>query len=167
MAFQWLTPELVGAVDLEVARDKRADRSVVLAVGGAGEAPSSPWVEVVLAHQPADLLGFDDMAAMAELGADAAVTVALEGLGDPPELRDDLRVRWLDLTCAIRRSIRATTSKRPASIRRIAGVRSLVSSASTRGRSRRKTPAPWRIATPYSRQKARPGLIRRVRLETS
>jgi hypothetical protein len=40
-------------------------------------------------------------------------------------------------------------------LRRIAGVRSLVSLASTRGRSRRKTPAPWRIAMPYSRQKAR------------
>ena len=71
-------PELVGAVDLEVARDEREDRPVVVAVGGAGEAPSSPWVEVVLAHQPADLLGIDDMAAVAELGADAAVAVALE-----------------------------------------------------------------------------------------
>jgi hypothetical protein len=65
-------PELIGAVHLEVARDEREDRPVVVAVGGAGETPSSPRVEVVLAHQPADLLGVDDMAAVAELGADPA-----------------------------------------------------------------------------------------------
>ena len=90
-------PELVGAVDLEVPRDEREDRPVVVAVGGAGEAPSSPWVEVVLAHQPADLLGIDDMAAMAELGADAAVAVALEVVGDRADLRDDLGVGRLCL----------------------------------------------------------------------
>ncbi len=79
-------------MNLEVARDEREDRPVVAAVGRAGEAPSSPWVEVVLAHQPADLLGIDDMAAMAELGADAAVAVALENVGDGAYLRNDLVV---------------------------------------------------------------------------
>jgi hypothetical protein len=69
-------PELVGAMDLEVPHDEGVDRPVMVAVGGADEAPSSPRVEVVLAHQPAHLLGIDDVAAMAELGADAAVAVA-------------------------------------------------------------------------------------------
>jgi hypothetical protein len=85
-------PELVRAVDLEVARDEREDRPVVVAVGGAGETPSSPRVEVVLAHQAADLLGIDDMAAVAEFGADPAVAVALEGVGDGADLRDDLGI---------------------------------------------------------------------------
>jgi hypothetical protein len=91
-------PKLVGTVDLEVARDEREDRPVVVAVvavGGAGEAPSSPWVEVVLAHQPADLLGIDDVTAMPELGADSAVAVALELVGDGVDFSDELRVRQL------------------------------------------------------------------------
>ena len=66
--------------------------SPAVAVGRAGEAPPSPWVEVMLAHQPADLLGIDDMAAVAELGADTAIAVALELVGDRPDLRDDLQV---------------------------------------------------------------------------
>lgn len=63
-------PVLVGAMDLEVARDEREDRPVVVAVGGAGEAPSSQRVEFVLAHEPADLLSVDDKAAVAELPED-------------------------------------------------------------------------------------------------
>jgi hypothetical protein len=63
---QWLAPELVGPMDLEVARDEREDRPVVVSVSGAGETPSSPRVEVVLAHKPADLLGIHDNAAVAE-----------------------------------------------------------------------------------------------------
>ena len=78
-------------MDLEVARDKREDRPVVVAVGGAGETPSSPWVEVVLAHKPADLLGIHDNAAVAEFGADAAVAVALELVGDGADFSDELR----------------------------------------------------------------------------
>ena len=85
-------PELVGPVDLEVPRDERVDRPVVVAVGGTGETTSSPWVEVVLTHQPADLLGIDDMAAVAELGVDTAIAVALELVGDRPDLGDGLQV---------------------------------------------------------------------------
>ena len=79
-------------MDLEVARDEREDQPVMIAVGGAGETPPSSWVEVMLAHQPADLLGIDDVAAVAQLGADAAVAVAFELVGDGPDLRDDLGV---------------------------------------------------------------------------
>ncbi len=76
-------PELVGAVDPELARDEREDRAVVAAIGGEGEAPSSTLVEVVLAHQPADLLGIDDVAAMAELGGRSTPLAA--GLPNPEE----------------------------------------------------------------------------------
>jgi hypothetical protein len=69
-------PELVRTVNFEVTGDERIDRSGVVAVGGAGETPSSARGEVVLAHQPADFLGVDDMTAVAELGTDAAIAVA-------------------------------------------------------------------------------------------
>ena len=52
-------PELVGTVDLVVFGDERKDRPVVGAVGRARETPPRPWVELVLAHQPAHLLGID------------------------------------------------------------------------------------------------------------
>ena len=106
-------PELVGPVDLEVPRDEREDRPVVVAVGGAGEAPSSPWVEVVLAHQPADLLGVDDKAAVAELGADAAVAVALELVGDRADLRDDLGIGRLALRRGVEGGARQTHQRAP------------------------------------------------------
>jgi len=73
----------------------------------------------------------------------------------------------LAVTLAIRWSRWRTSSKSSASIRRMAGVRSLASSATTRGRSSRKTPVAWRIAMPYSRQNARAWLMTRVRLVTS
>ena len=88
-------------MDLEVARHEREDRPVVVAVGGAGEAPSSPRVEVVLAHQPADLLCIDDVAAVAEFGADAAVAVALEDVGDGADLRDEFGIGRLLLWCGV------------------------------------------------------------------
>jgi hypothetical protein len=97
MAFQWLTPQLAGAVNLELSCDKREDRPVMIAVGRAGEAPPSPWVEVVLAHEPADLLAVDGVAAVTELGADPAIAVAFEDLGDRPDPGDDLGLRRLSL----------------------------------------------------------------------
>jgi hypothetical protein len=94
-------PELVGAMDLEVACDEREDRPVVVAVGGAGETPPSPRVEVVLAHQPAHLLGVDEVATVAELGADPAVAVALEDVGDRADLRHDLGIGRFALGCGV------------------------------------------------------------------
>jgi len=46
----------------------------------------------VLAHQPADLLGIHDKAAVAEFGADAAVAVELELISDRADFSDELRV---------------------------------------------------------------------------
>ena len=73
----------------------------------------------------------------------------------------------LRVTTAIRGSTAELVEEFAAAGARIAGVRSLVSSARcARGRAGRR-PAPWRIATPYSRQKARIWLISRVRFATS
>jgi len=94
-------PELIGSMNLEAAGDPREDRPVVVAVGGAGEAPPTPRIEVVLEHQPADFLGIDDVAAVAEFGADAPVAVAFEVVGDGPHLRDDLLVGRLKAGCGI------------------------------------------------------------------
>ena len=43
------------------------DRTVVIAVCRADETPVTPGLQVVLAHEAADLLGVDDDAAMAQL----------------------------------------------------------------------------------------------------
>jgi hypothetical protein len=60
MATRWLTPELVGAMNLELPGHEWMDRAVVIAVGGSGEAPTPPRVQIVLPHQPPQLLGVDD-----------------------------------------------------------------------------------------------------------
>lgn len=87
-----LAPELVGTVNLEILRHERVDRTIVIAVGGSDETPAPPRVQVVLPHQPPNLLGVDDKAAVAEFGVDAAIAVALEHVGDGADLRDDLLV---------------------------------------------------------------------------
>lgn len=88
-------PELVGTVNLEVPGDERIDRSVMVAVGGAGETPPFARIEIMFAHQTAHFLAVDEVATMAKLGPDASVAGAFEDIGDRPDLGDDLRVRWL------------------------------------------------------------------------
>ena len=57
--------------------------------------PPRRWVELVLAHEPAHLLGIDHAAAATQLGADATVAVALELVGDAADLGDEAAVREL------------------------------------------------------------------------
>jgi hypothetical protein len=84
-------------MDLEFPSHERMDRTVVIAVGGPDEPPSPSRVEIMLPHQPPHLLGVDEEAAVTELGIDAAVAIALERVGDGPDLRDDLLVPALAL----------------------------------------------------------------------
>lgn len=94
-------PQLVGSVDFEVARNEREDWPVMIAVGGSGEPPLASRVQVMLAHEPAHLLGIDHMAAVAEFGGDAPVAVAFKGIGDGPDLGDDGLVRRPGSGCCI------------------------------------------------------------------
>ena len=65
----------------------------MVAVGGHDEAALAARSEVVLAHQAADLLGVDDIAAVAQLGVDPAVAIGFELIADRLHLCDDLGVR--------------------------------------------------------------------------
>ena len=61
----------------------------MIAVGRGDEAPATPRLQVVLTHQPAHLLGVHDDALMAQLGADAAIAVGFELVGDRADEGDD------------------------------------------------------------------------------
>ena len=88
-------------MNLELPGHEWMDRAVVIAVGGSGEAPAPPRVQIVLPHQPPHLLGVDDEAAVTELGIDAAVAIALEVVGDGPDLRNDPLIVGLALRLGI------------------------------------------------------------------
>jgi hypothetical protein len=75
-------PELVRTVDHHALGPVREDRAVVITVGRRDEPPATPRLQVVRAHQPADLLAVDDDTLVAECGANAAVAVGLEFVAD-------------------------------------------------------------------------------------
>jgi len=85
-------PQLVGTIDHPVAGKVREDRTGVIAVRGGDESLTALGLQVVFAHKPADLLGIDDDAAMAQLGSNPAVPVSLELIADCDYSRDDLGV---------------------------------------------------------------------------
>ena len=152
------------------------------AVGGAGEARPVPGVEVVLAHQPAHLLGIDHLAAVAQLGADAAVAVALELVGDRSDLGDERRRRRASPPARRSRSSAAGPSARtpvrrrarragdrgyrPASRRRCFSAppletRSPAPAGRPAARARRSSPRRRRAGRPGPRpgRAGRPGLL--------
>src|SRR5512134_587546 len=68
----------------------------MIAVGGRDEPPPPLRLQVMLAHDAADLLGVDDDPLMPQLGADPPITVTFELLADRRDPRDDLGVVGLD-----------------------------------------------------------------------
>src|SRR6266700_205244 len=85
-------PELVRAVDDPVTRTIRKDRIVVIAVGRGHKPPPALGLQVVLAHEAADLLGIDDYVSMAQLGANPAIAIDLELVANRHHGRNDLGV---------------------------------------------------------------------------
>src|SRR5215831_9260811 len=85
-------PELVRTVHNPVAGEVREDGPVVVAVGRGHEPLTALGLQVVLTHETADLLGIDENAAMAQLGANPAIAVGLELIADRDHVRDDLGV---------------------------------------------------------------------------
>src|SRR5262245_31885805 len=85
-------PELVRTVHNPVAGEVREDGPVVVAVGRGHEPLTALGLQVVLTHETADLLGIDENAAMAQLGANPAIAVGLELIADRDQVRDDLGV---------------------------------------------------------------------------
>ena len=67
----------------------REDRTVVVAVGRSHESLAALGLKVVLAHETADLLGIDDYAAMAQLGANSAIAIGFKLIADCHHGRDD------------------------------------------------------------------------------
>ncbi|MDF2231712.1 hypothetical protein P2H44_04030 [Albimonas sp. CAU 1670] len=79
-------------MSLELARDEREDRAVVIAIGGPDEAPPGPRVEIVRLQQATAHSRVNDVAPVTELGADASIVLALERVRDGADLGDDLLV---------------------------------------------------------------------------
>jgi len=73
----------------------------MIAIGGADETPPPPGVQVVFLHQPPDLLGVYNEAAVPEFGIDPAVAIPLELVSDVVDLGHDHRVRGLADGCDI------------------------------------------------------------------
>ena len=58
-------PQLVRTIQFHVLREIGEDRIIVVAIRGRDKTPALPWIQRMLAHQPADLLGVHDNATMA------------------------------------------------------------------------------------------------------
>ena len=83
-------PELVRPVSRDVLGKVGEDRPVMIAVSGGDEALAAPGLQVVFAHQTADLLAVDDDALVAQRGTDTAIAVGFELLTDRLDAGDDL-----------------------------------------------------------------------------
>jgi hypothetical protein len=75
-------PVLIRAVNREVLGPIGIDRLIVVAVSRGDKAAPSAGLEIVLAHQPPDLLVIDDQTPMSKLGADAPSAIEFELLID-------------------------------------------------------------------------------------
>jgi hypothetical protein len=57
--------KLLRPSQFHVLREIGEDRIIVIAIRGRNKTPPLPWIQRMLAHQPADLLGVHDNATMA------------------------------------------------------------------------------------------------------
>jgi hypothetical protein len=58
-------PQLVRTIQFHVLREIGEDRTIVIAIGRRDKTPPLLWIQRMLAHEPADLLGVYDNATMA------------------------------------------------------------------------------------------------------
>jgi hypothetical protein len=87
-------PELVGAVQRHVLGQTWKDRINVIAIRRRDEAPAPLWIQRVLAHEAANLLGVRDDAPMAQFGTKTPVAIGLELVANRFHLRNDNRVAY-------------------------------------------------------------------------
>jgi len=65
---------------------------VMIAVSRRHVSPPVPWVQVVFAHQAANLLGIHHQSTMAQFGSHPTIAVGLEFVGDRLHLANNLPV---------------------------------------------------------------------------
>src|SRR5690554_4934492 len=75
-------PELVWPVRDELGGEIWKDRLIMIAVCRRSEAAANLWLEIVFAHQPADLLVVDDQALLTKGGSDTTPPVMFELITD-------------------------------------------------------------------------------------
>src|SRR5215207_8698671 len=85
-------PELVGTVDDQIASPIGKDQAVMIAVRRSYVTASALWLQVMLPHQPANLLMVDYDALVTKLGAQAPVSVCLELVADRLHAADNLGI---------------------------------------------------------------------------
>ncbi len=86
------TQDLVRAVENPLAGEVGEDRTVVVAIGRGNEPLAALGLQVVLAHETADLFGIDDYAAMAQLGTHPPIAIGFEFIADRYHGRDQRSV---------------------------------------------------------------------------
>ena len=82
-------PELVGTVRGHGLRAIREDRIIVIAICRRDKPPVLLWIERMLAHEPTDLLGVHDNAAMTEFGVNPPIAIGFELVTNRFHLRND------------------------------------------------------------------------------
>src|SRR5271163_1047685 len=85
-------PQLVRPIDDQIMGAIGIDRAVVIAVGRGHVATPALGLQVIFAHQSAELFMVDDDALMAKLGADSPIAVSLELVADRLHATDDLGI---------------------------------------------------------------------------
>src|SRR5215213_3609003 len=85
-------PELVHSIDLQFPGKVRKDRIVVIAVGRRNITPTPSWLEVMLAHEPANLLAVDHDALVTKRGGHATIAISLKLITDRFDICGDRRL---------------------------------------------------------------------------
>src|SRR3974377_2620726 len=70
-------PELVGTVRRHVLREIEEYRIIVIGIVRRDKPPRLLWIQRMLAHEPAGLLGFHDHATMREFGVTTPIAIGL------------------------------------------------------------------------------------------
>src|SRR5882724_11807541 len=85
-------PQLVRTIQFHFLREIGEDRIIVIAIRRCDKPPPLLWIQIMLAHEPSNLLGVDDNATMAEFGVNTPVAIGFELVANRFHLGNDDRV---------------------------------------------------------------------------
>src|SRR5262249_54914497 len=88
-------PQLVRAIQFHVLREIGEDRIIVIAIRRRDKTPPLLWIQRMLAHEPADLLGVHDNAMMAQFGVNTPIAIGFKLVANRFHLRNGTRFRAL------------------------------------------------------------------------
>src|SRR3974390_1104344 len=96
-------PERVGTFRRHVLREIGEYRIIVIAICRRDKPPVLLWIQRMLAHEPADLLGVHDHATIAEFSANTPVAIGLELVTNRFHFRNDSQIARMDVGYVVKR----------------------------------------------------------------